>query len=316
MTSLKEARFELVEVPEAFGPVEVLVDRRTVLDYAFAQDELRDWYFVDSPFGGPVAHPLVLANELLFLFYQRYDGNTAQGLHTHEHLRFHSPILHGETVTITGGYTEKYERRGQGYVTLEATATGDDGRVLVEHVGREIMRTVAGDVVGGHRSEGEQRSRTVVGTVDPALPLAMRAAHGLPERAALPTRTTAFTQDQMSVFSWAGRGFANVHTSVEKAAASGLDRTIVQAQQQTGHVLANLVDVFGASWFTSGDLDLRFIAPAFVDERLTTSGAVLGEADGRLEVEVWVEKDDGTRTAVGWASAAIDDDDRRPTTLL
>ncbi|SDH99903.1 Acyl dehydratase [Agrococcus jejuensis] len=316
MASLKEARFELVEVPERFGPVEVLVDRRAVLDHAFAQDDFRDWYFVDSPFGGPVAHPLVLANELLFLFYQGYDGNTAQGLHTHEHLTFRSPIRHGETVTIDGGYTEKYERRGQGYVTLEATATGADGRVLVEHVGREIMRTVAGDVVGGRRSEGEPRPRTVLGTVDASAPMAERAAHGLPERAALPSRTTTFTQDQMSVFSWAGRGFANVHTSVEKAAQSGLDRTIVQAQQQTGHVLANLVDVFGASWFTSGDLDLRFVSPAFVGDALTTSGAVLGETDGRLEVEVWVEKADGTRTAVGWASAAIDDDDRRPASIL
>ncbi|QCR20571.1 hypothetical protein C1N71_00695 [Agrococcus sp. SGAir0287] len=316
MASLKEARYELVEVPERFGPVEVRVDRRFVLDYAFAQDDFGDWYFEESPFGGPIAHPLALANELLFLFYQGYDGNTAQGLHTHETLRFRSPVRRGETVTITGGYTEKYERRGQGYVTLEATATGEDGRILVEHVGREIMRTVAGDVVGGRRSEGEQRPRTVQGTVDADVPPIEVAAYGLPERAALPSRTTTFSQDQMSVFSWAGRGFANVHTSVEKAAASGLDRTIVQAQQQTGHVIANLVDVFGASWFTTGDLDLRFVSPAFVDETLTTSGAVLGEIGGRLEVEVWVEKADGTRTAVGWASAAIDDDPRRPASLL
>jgi acyl dehydratase len=316
---LKEARYELVEVPEPMGPVVVTVDRRFVLDYAYAQDDFRDWYFGDgagNPFGHAVGHPLVLANELLFLFYANYDGNTAQGLHTHEHLRFRSPVRVGETVTVEGGYTEKVERRGQGYVTLEATARGEDGRVLVEHIGKEIMRTVAGDVVGGKRTEGEQRPRTVLGTVDDAVPAITVAAHGLPERAALPRRTTTFTQDQMSVFSWAGRGFANVHTSQAKAEASGLPRTIVQAQQQTGHIVANLVDVFGASFFTTGELDLRFVSPAFVGDELTTSGAVVGETDGRLELEVWVEKADGTRTAVGWASADISDDQARPTTLL
>ncbi|MFB8387916.1 MaoC/PaaZ C-terminal domain-containing protein [Microbacterium sp. NPDC055910] len=316
MMSLKEARYELVEVPEPMGPVSQLIDRRFVLDYAYAQDDFGDWYFVDSPFGGPVGHPLVLANELLFLFYDKYDGNTAQGLHTHELLRFRSPVRVGETITVEGGYTDKYERRGQGYVTLEATARGEDGRVLVEHVGREIMRTVAGDVVGKSRSASGERHRTVLGTVDDSVPAITVAAHGLPARAALPGRTTSFTQDQMSVFSWAGRGFSNVHTSVEKAALSGLDRTIVQAQQQTGHIVANLVDVFGAAWFTSGELDLRFISPAYVGDVLTTSGAVVGEDSGRLEVEVWVDKSDGTRTAVGWGSAQISDDPARPTTLL
>ena len=100
------------------------------------------------------------------------------------------------------------------------------------------------------------------------------------------------------------------------AAASSLPRTIVQAQQQTGLIVANLVDVFGASWFTTGELDLRFVSPAFVGDVLTTTGAVVGESDGRLEVEVWIDKADGTRTAVGWASAEITEDHARPTPLL
>ncbi|GLU50166.1 MaoC family dehydratase [Nocardiopsis ansamitocini] len=316
MASLKEARYELVEIPERFGPVTLDVDRQKVLDYAYAQRDFGDWYFHGSPFGGPIGHPLVLANDLLFLFYQGYDGNTAQGLHTHETLRFHSPAAVGETVTVEGGYTEKYEARGQGYVTLEATARGADGRVLVEHTGKEIMRTVAGDVVGKGRSAGAARKRSVQALVDGSVPAITVAAHNVPVRAGIPARTVSFTQDQMSLFSWAGKGYSNVHTSPEKAAASGLDRTIVQAQQQTGHIIANLVDVFGASWFTSGELDLRFVSPAYVGDVLTTTGAVLGETDGRLELEVWVENGQGTKTAVGWASAAIDEDTARPVQLI
>ncbi|ASR35532.1 hypothetical protein BAY61_11595 [Prauserella marina] len=317
MTSrLKEARFELVTIPEPMGPVTVTVDRRKVLDYAYSEDDFGSWYFQDSPFGGPVGHPLVLANDLLFLFYENYDGNTAQGLHTHEHLTFHSPIPVGETVTIEGGYTEKYERRGQGYVVLEAEARGADGRLLVRHTGREIMRTVAGEVVGKSRAANDERSRTVLGTVDPSLPVLKRASLDASARAAIPTRTTAFTQDQMSVFSWAGRGYSNVHTHKDNAAASGLERTIVQAQQQTGFLVANLVDVFGASFFTSGELDLRFVAPAFVGDELTAGGAVSAVDGDRLELEVWIDKADGTRTALGWASAQVDQATDRPVPLI
>ncbi|WP_329386654.1 MaoC/PaaZ C-terminal domain-containing protein [Streptomyces sp. NBC_01716] len=313
---LKEARYELVEIPEPMGPVTVTVDRRKVLDHAYSEDDFGSWYFEDSPFGGPVGHPLVLANDLLFLFYEKYDGNTAQGLHTHEHLTFHSPVEVGETVTIEGGYTRKYERRGQGYVVLEAEARGADGRLLVRHTGKEIMRTVAGEITGQNRTAGDVRSRTVLGTVDTAVPALDRARLDAPARAALPRRTTVFTQDQMSVFSWAGRGYANVHTAPEKAAASGLDRTIVQAQQQTGFIVANLIDVFGKTFFTSGELDLRFVSPAFVGDELTAGGAVAGVTGDRLELEVWVDKADGTRTALGWASALVDTDHRRPARLV
>ncbi|CAL9670180.1 MaoC/PaaZ C-terminal domain-containing protein [Streptomyces sp. enrichment culture] len=315
-SQLKEARYELVEIPEPMGPVKVTVDRRKVLDHAYSEDDYGSWYFGDSPFGGPVGHPLVLANDLLFLFYENYDGNTAQGLHTHEQLTFHSPVRVGETVTVEGGYTEKYERRGQGYVVLEAEARGEDGRLLVRHVGKEIMRTVAGEVTGRNRTAGEKRTRTVIGTVDDSVPPLDRARLDAPERAALPERTTVFSQDQMSVFSWAGRGYANVHTHPEKAAASGLDRTIVQAQQQTGFVVSNLVDVFGKTFFTSGELDLRFVSPAFVGDELTAGGVAVGADGDRLDLEVWVDKADGTRTALGWASARVDDDPERPQRLV
>jgi acyl dehydratase len=314
--SLKEVRYELVDVPEPFGPVEVCVDEAKVLTYAFAQGDFGSWYFHNSPFGGPVAHPLVLANDLLFLFYDGYDGNTAQGLHTHETLRFRSPAKIGEKVTVTGAYTDKYERRGQGYVVLEAEARGEDGRVLVEHVGTEIMRTVAGDVAGRGATTAGERLRSVLGQADNSLPVASVAADGLAPGTPIPSLSRSYTQDQMSAFSWAGKGYANVHTSAEKAAASGLPRTIVQAQQQTGLIVENMVALFGASWFTDGHLDLRFISPVFLEDEISTTGAVIGERDGRLELEVWIDKNDGTRTAVGWASAPISQLPDRPAPLL
>lgn len=314
MAGTKEALYELVEIPESFGPVEVVVDEAKVRSYAFAQGDFGSWYFGESPFGGPVAHPLVLANDLLFLFYDGYDGNTAQGLHTHESLRFVNPVRVGERVTVTGGYVDKYERRGQGYVVLDAEARGEDGRLLVMHQGKEIMRTVAGEVVGSSRAEPS--GRRVRGEVRTDLPVAKHAAAGLEPLTPITGPSRQFDQDQMMVFSWAGKGYANVHTSQAKAAASGLDRTIVQAQQQTGVIVQAMAEFFGVSWFTTGALDLRFVNPLFVGELIDVGGAVVEEDDGRLELEVWVDKADGTRTALGWASAALNGVTAGPDQLL
>ncbi|MFC4009312.1 hypothetical protein ACFOY2_18920 [Nonomuraea purpurea] len=310
----KEARYELVEIPEPLGPVRVVLDEAKIRSYAFSQDDYGSWYFGPSPFGGPVAHPLALANDLLFLFYDKYDGNTAQGLHTHERLDFHNPAFAGEQVTVTGAYVEKYERRGNGYVVLEAEARGEDGRLLVSHRGVEIMRVVAGNVVG--RGSATPGGRRVGGQARADLPVAARAAHGLERLAPLPPLAKRFTQDQMNVFSWAGQHYSNVHTSIRRAADSGLDRTIIQAQQQTGLITRAMTEFFGASWFTTGRLDLRFVAPAYCGDTLTVRGAVLEESDGRLELEVWVDKDGGGRTALGWASAAIDGGAERPEQVL
>lgn len=307
---LKEALYELVEVPEPFGPVQVLVDEATVKAFAFAVDDYGGWYLGGaSPFGGPIGQPLVLANDLLFLFYDKYDGNTARGLHTHEQLAFHAPVRRGETVTITGAYVDKYERRGQGYVVLEAEARGEDGRLLVHHRGTEIMRAQAGAVVG-RRSAGTPTGRRVTLEVAEGAAPAERARAGLAERTPIVPLAKHVTQEQMCIFSWGARGYRNVHTDLERAAESGLDTTIVQAQQQTTFITEAMTRFFGPAWLTSGRLDLRFVAPAFAGDRLTVGGAVLGEAETEqgpgLQLEVWVRREDGTPTGIGWAVAALD----------
>jgi hypothetical protein len=73
----------------------------------------------------------------------------------------------------------------------------------------------------------------------------------------------------MCIFSWGARGYRNVHTDLESAAASGLDRTLMQAQQQTAFVTEAMTNFFGPPWLTTGDLDMRFVSPAFADDRLT-----------------------------------------------
>lgn len=298
-TGTKEAVFENIEIPEQFGPFEVVVDERMVKNYAFAQDD--DTVLLDEQGG---VHPVVLSNELLFLFYANYDGNTAQGLHTHEEMTFHAPARVGEKITLGGQYVQTYTRRGKGYVVMEAEARGDDGRLLVRHRGTEIMHVRAADVVG--RATAPAPARVVTGECRDAEP-ATAARLDLPARTPIVPVTTQISQEQMYVFSWGGRGFSNIHTDAAGARKSGMDRTVAQAMQQVGYLSQMLTAFHGPAWIGDGHLSVKFIRPFYVEDTVTARGAVLGPVDheGRrhLESEVWVENQHGEKTAVGWAHA-------------
>lgn len=310
----KDASFDLVTIPEPFGPVTLTVDRDKLRTFAFAVDDYSSWYFGDSPFGGPIGHPILLANDLLFLFYENYDGNTAEGLQSHECLTFHSPARVGETITASGAYTKKYENRGHGYVVMDAEARGEDGRLIIQHHGTEIMRTRAGEVGGA--SKASEAARRVSAYIDTSLPVATAAKAGLPPGTAVPGVTRRFHQDQLNCFSWLSRGYRNVHTDIDSARKSGVGRTFVQALQQTELIAQAMVQFFGASWFTSGELDLKYTHPAFTGDELTVQAAVVSDDGGIQELEVWIETETGIRTALGWARARLDPDPARPHQLL
>ena len=303
-TGTKTALFENIEIGEQFGPFEITVDDRLVRNYVFAQDDPAAAALTHD--GAPAVHPAVLCNELLFLFYANYDGNTAEGLHTHEDIGFHSPIRIGETVTIGGRYVEAYERRGQGYVVMEAEAHGEDGRPLVTRRGTEIMHTRAADVVGGSRAPAP--ARAVTGETLDAAP-AERAAADLPGRTPVTPAATRISQEQMYVFSWGGRGFSNIHTDAAGARKVGMDRTVAQAMQQVGYLSRMCTAFYGPSFVTGGNLSVKFINPFYVDDLVTARGAVLGpvdhDGDRHLETEVWVANEAGLKTAVGWAHAPV-----------
>jgi len=310
----KDASFDLVEIPEPFGPVTFTIDQDKLRTFAFAVDDYSSWYFKDSPFGGPIGHPILMANDLLFLFYENYDGNTAEGLQSHERLTFHSPARVGETITVSGAYTEKFENRGHGYVVLDAEARGEDGRVIIKHHGTEIMRTRAGEVGGA--SKPSEVTRRVSAHIDESLPVATMAKAGLPAGTGVPGITRRFHQDQLNSFSWLARGYRNVHTDIDSARKSKVGRTFVQALQQTELIAEAMVQFFGASWFTSGELDLRYTHPAFTGDELTVSAAVVSDDGETQELEVWIDTDTGIRTALGWARARIDPSTERPHQLL
>jgi acyl dehydratase len=303
----KEGLYELVEIPEEFGPVEILIDDHKVKTYAFTQNDYNPWYFSNSPFGKRIAHSSILANDLLSLFLTKYDPNTIIGLHTQEELTFHSPIFVDEKVTLKGTYVDKYEKRGKGYAVMEAEARGEDGRLLVKHRGIEIMRVHAGSVVAKQTEKNVEKK--VTGEYNKNIPPVEKAHVNIEIGTPIAPIVKHTSPEQSAVYSWAGRYVKNIHNNLEQAQKAGLSLPLVQGQQQVGYLTELLTNFFGASWFTSGSEKIKFIRPVAVGEVVTARGLVTDKkaenGQTRLELEVWVENINGELTAVGWADALI-----------
>jgi acyl dehydratase len=302
----RDPLYELVEVPEKFGPAELSVDREKIKQFAYITDDYNAWHFYKSPFGPAIGHAALLANDLLQLFTLRYDPSRVVGLHTEEMLWFENPVFADERVGLEGSYVEKFQRRGQGYVVMEATARGEDGRTLLRHRGWEIMRTVPGDIAG--RESAGATSRRVGGEFRTDVCFALRIDQRTPPGTPLQPLQYHVTPSQVSLFSRAGEYVRNIHNDLEKSREAGFDRPLIQGQHVVCLLSRLLTQAFGAAWFTTGWLHVKFLKPIFVGDVIALQGSVLGPnldggSTGEVQLEVWARNDRNEMAVAGWAGA-------------
>jgi hypothetical protein len=306
---LKEPTFENLELAEEFGPVKVVVDDHKVKRFAFTQDDYNPWSFNAGPEGFRVGQAGLLTNDVVQLFTTKYRASHTVGLHTEEQIWFHTPVRVGEIVTFQGAYTDAYERRGQGYVVMDATARGEDGRVLFTHRGIEIFRTRPGGLVG--RASAPVAGPRVTGETNGSLRPATVASTKLEPGTQIAPLHKTITHEQAAVFSRAGEFVRNVHNDLDIARASGLAIPIVQGQQQYCLIAELLSHFFGYGFLSEGWLHCKFINALDVFDPVDVSGVVTGVADrdgtAVMTVDVWVRRSDGILTVVGWASCPVAD---------
>lgn len=311
---LREHRFELAAVGEEFGPLEIVVDEARVKSFAFAQDDYHPWHFGPSPFGGPVAHASLLANELMQIYFERFridahedsaaDSEWLEEAHVEETLRCEAPLAVGETVTLGGRFVDKYVIGGRGAVVLEGEAVAADGRTILAHRAVEYFRMDGPQPDSGRREPPMRR----VETIDDGA-VATRAAAGLPPGTRLPSLRKTVTFPQLLVYSTLEHPAArrSVHTDFDIAARSGLAAPLVQGQQLACHMAEALAGFFGETWYRGGRLRTKFLASVLAGDTVEVDGAVRGVAtegdEERLELDLWMRRA-GEIVAVANASAA------------
>jgi hypothetical protein len=92
----------------------------------------------------------------------------------------------------------------------------------------------------------------------------------------------------------------------------GYPGALVSAYVLSGYMSEPMVSFFGRSWFTSGEMALRFIGRGVQQGDRVTCGASVrevqaGQADEgpRVVLDIWMEKADGARPVLGTASAIL-----------
>lgn len=130
MVEFKTISYDAVQVGEEFMSDDLLVKPEDIETFAFAVDDHHPWYFEDSPFGGRIAHPVLLGNQALMMRHGKYI--VPAGLHAKMQFEFVQPIRLGMRVRSRGKVIDKYERRGKYYMVTEfETCDEESGAVLV-----------------------------------------------------------------------------------------------------------------------------------------------------------------------------------------
>ena len=121
----------------------------------------------------------------------------------------------------------------------------------------------------------------------------------------LPSRSLTLTLDRMRALG----GGNPIHFDHEFAKAQGLPAPIATGMITTGFLSELLIQAFGADWIRHGRMKNTYIKPVYLDETITAKAQVTGEArevnGTRLDLEVWVENQDGKRVTVGEASVVV-----------
>jgi len=249
-----------------------------------------------SPLYAELAPSLLFHSECYKFVGEWYLKNLFGNLHAQQDWEFFAPIAIGAQVQTRSTIVERFHKRGRDYVVNEVdVCDAADGRLLVR--GRTFQSFLP-----------ESREKKPDGdfVVDEG------TARTKAPRQAFPTATgpdlapVKKTIDQRRCWMFSGPG-RNYHTDREAARQLGFPNIVVQGMMSTCFAAQVLQDAFGQGWVVGGKMSLKLTNVLWVDETVTAHAKLREEVpEGdrtRAHCDVWVEKDDGTRVALGTASA-------------
>ena len=282
-----------IHVGKDLGRREVEVTPEFVDRFRAGCDDDHPWYSGATPFGGAVA-PALIACQEPWRFPGWYPPELRGNLHAKQEWDLFAPIPAGSTYVSRALVAERYPWRGNRHVIVNEVSVADtSGRLLARgRTHQSFLRAQPeGDVVGRQRERSPERS------FQPDRAGAVELIDG-PSLTLTDERCLAVAD-----------GMANYHSDAEIARAMGFPTVVVQGIFNANVVSALMTARFGAGWFVGGRLRMSFVNVIWGGDSTTAHVAIRELVDEaprrRAECEVWVEKADGTVTAIGTASAVV-----------
>ena len=126
------------------------------------------------------------------------------------------------------------------------------------------------------------------------------------ERQGLPEIRKPVTQAQINRYAKASSDFNPIHLDAEFAATSSFGRIVAHGMLVLAFISEMLTAAFGRSWLESGRLKVRFRAPVYPGEEVTTFGLVSGlvseQGGRRVRCTVGCRNQKGEEVITGEAS--------------
>jgi acyl dehydratase len=129
MVEFQTISYEAVQVGETFMSDDFMIKPEDIETFAFAVDDHDPWYFEDSPYGGTIAHPVLLGNQALMMRHSKYI--VPAGLHAKMQYEFVAPLRAGMRVRTRGKVIDKYEKRGRHYMVTEFETRNEETGALL-----------------------------------------------------------------------------------------------------------------------------------------------------------------------------------------
>lgn len=287
-------RADDVYVGRHMGEHELDITPELVRQYSEAVDDHHSWYSGDSPWERPVAPALLLHSEVyrnLSWYLPRIYGN----LHARQEWDLFNPMFVGDVTTTRSVVIDRYIKRDREYVVNEVTCFGADGGMLNRgrtHQSFLLETNNAGVVVDKDR---EKRADRRFATED---------VEALEEIAG-PRKE--ITLEMCQKFSGPHK---NYHNDAEEARKLGFPDIVVQGMMPLCFVSEMMTQRFGRGWFAGGRMNVNLVNVLWKEDRVTCRGRVVSVspegAYQRSQLQVWCEKEDGTKVVIGTASALSD----------
>jgi acyl dehydratase len=211
---------------------------------------------------------------------------------------------------VTGSVTEKYIRRGRGFVVVATVTVDEHGRHLVDSKTTFLPLEAGGPV----RSEADRTGSSSTEAVGER-PLEPQMADGYWMPSSLGPLIRRLTLRRMQEFERCSEFIVNrpqresIHANPDLAKQAGQTAPVASGMHSVAHLNHLLRRAFGESWTTSGHLAVKHVRPLHAGDSLSARAVVTGALEApsgpRLQLDIWCEDAEGHQSTVGTADLAI-----------
>jgi acyl dehydratase len=98
--------------------------------YVRTTGDRNPWYTGPSPFGGPVAPPVLICMQHSMMLSEKFLSRGRMLISTDAN--YFGPVMVGTTIVSKGRIVANYVKRDRQYVDMEAESWSEDGRLLIK----------------------------------------------------------------------------------------------------------------------------------------------------------------------------------------